>query len=190
MTRSGGRVRFTALRRALRLASCHAVRRHALVLALHEVYPEAYVGKPGAAGSRRYATVMGVHLAVDLATLRKSLAERWEKRLAGEDMPAEIQQIAQEYKLGHLAPRPGDGRLRQLVRRVHERREDADAYFTVAVDYLHTANWARWPGHKAIWALHCEGATKEAIARETDMAPTSVQAIIDLHRARTGQVMR
>ncbi len=41
-----------------------------------------------------------------------------------------------------------------------------------------------------MWALHCEGASRDEIAEETGMNANKVQSILDLHRARAGLVHR
>jgi len=189
LVRPGGEMRWTSLRRALRLVGLHPyqVVRHAVVMALLEVVPNAHTARGGEHG-RGPRVVKGARLVLDLGRLRKLMAEEWEERLAGDGLPPELQRIAAEYKLGPLSGR--HGRLADLVQQVAVRREMASGYFSAACEYLHRNGWSRWPGHKAIWALHCEGATKEEIAAETGTSETKIQGILELHRARAGLVMR
>lgn len=184
MLRPGRCTRWSTLRRMLALTGHRESRTHVIALAIFEVMPDAYLGREAPRG-RGPRCVFGVQLRCNLEAMREAIEKRWEKRL---DTPPEVPLISMEYKL----PRPandngmGDGRLAELTTRVHQRCEDAKAYYSIATDYLFRCGWAHYPGHKAIWSRHCEGATKREIAEEVGMAETSVQSVLDFHRARAG----
>ncbi len=192
LCRPGGDTRWSSLRRLLRLAGHGSARRHHVVLALLEVSPDAHLGR-GPPRGRGHRIIIGVQLAARAEALRNVLAQRWEEKLRAENMPPELVQIAMEYK---LAPTGSEhhGRLADLVIRAHLRRTMASHYYGVATDYLHDTPDGAWAhfgaGHKRIWALHCEGATKEEISEETGVSETTVQSILDFHRARAGLVHR
>lgn len=193
LLRPGEWAKWSSVRRMLRLAGHAGTKTHAIAMALVEAFPDATHGRVFQ-GDRRPRVVFGVKLAADLETLRRAVAKKWEEKLGGEGMPSEIGRIAQEYKLSPLPANDNgyEGRLHQLVIRVHLRRQEASVYYGKATDYLwnQTGGWANWPGHKQVWSLHCEGATKEEIATETGLSETKVQTILDFHRARAGLTHR
>jgi hypothetical protein len=197
--------RWSTLRRMLALGGHRSSRTHAIAAALFVVAPDARMGRlpPKGRGPRG---VFGVELIIDLAKMRAALRPRWEREV---DLPEEPDLIAMEYKLGPIDPadngaandngriegQPGidpmRGRLDELVQRVQIRRSEATVYYGIACDYLHRQGvWPHFPGHKAIWALHCEGATRYQIARELQLNENKVQSTIDFHRARCGLVHR
>ncbi len=193
LLRPGEHARWSSLRRLLRLAGHPTTKSHTITLALLEAFPDAYLDRVYE-GDQRPRVIRGVELAADMNVLRRMLAEKWEARLAGEGMPPELTRIAQEYKLSPLTANDNGhgGRLYHLVIRAHVRKQFASRYYGLAADYLWSMSggWANWPGHKRIWELHCEGATKEEIAQETGLAETKVQSILDYHRARAGLIHR
>jgi len=186
LLRQGESARWSSIRRLLRLAGHQKTRTHHIILALLEVAPDAHLGRhpPRGRGPR---AVFGVQLVADMETLRKRLSEKWEAKLEAEGLPREVLLTAMEYKLSPANDNGmGEGRLAELVRRVHDRKADASRYYSIAAEYLWRAGWNHYPGHKAVWALHCEGATKEEIAAETGLKETKVQSVLDFHRARAG----
>lgn len=193
LLRSGDYAKWSSLRRLLRLAGHAGTRTHGITLALLDAFPDACLDRVYDEDDQRPRVIRGVRLVADMETLRRKLAERWEAKLAGEGLPPEIQRIAQEYKLSPLSANDNHGgRLAHLVIRAHLRAQTASWYYGKATDYLWsmTSGWANWPGHKRVWALHCEGATKEEIAGETGLSETKVQSVLDYHRARAGLSQR
>lgn len=188
--RPGELTRWTSLRRMLRLAGHRDAPSHAITLALLEVMPNARHGRAPPRG-RGPRCIFGVRLVVALHSLRAALEARWEDKLTAEGMPAELQQISARYKLPLLDDfvTPGTALYDQVLR-VHLRKHDASRYYGIACEYLHTTQWDKpgWraPGQKQVWALHCEGATRDEIAEETGKNPNEVQSILDFHRARAG----
>lgn len=193
--------RWSTLRRMLTLAGHRTARTHMIVNAVLTAWPDAASGR---GGTRRRGPrgVYGVEVTCDLESMRKTVAPKWERQL-GKELPPEVQLTAMEYKLSPLKANPANdnagepgsysygGRLHELVIRVHMRKQDASAYYGTASDYLHTNGWGHHPaGHKAIWALHCEGATRAEIATELGLNENKVQSVIDLHRSRCGIVHR
>jgi hypothetical protein len=176
-----GETRWSELRRVLQLAGLrrYKVARHAVIAALLEVVPDAYTARGGLhkCGPR---VIRGIRLHMQMDRLRALLTADWEKRI---DPP--VERIALEYRLG---PDAADGRRRinEMVAAVHNRREANGPYFAAAIDYLHTNGWSRYPGHKQVWQLHCEGATRAEIVEATGLKGWRVQSILDLHRARKG----
>ena len=183
--RPGGSVRWTSLRRTLTLVGYrrYAARTWQVMAACLELHPMSRTGREGTR-SRGPRCIKGVRLVVDLPALRKAIAGKWEKHLP----PAELTPIPNELTTPLLSINKAT-RLGELVTSVHARAEESSRYYSLATTYLHTNGWAHFPrGHKRIWALHCEGATKEEISVETRTAPTTVQDAIQLHRARAGIV--
>lgn len=183
--------RWSTLRRMLALAGHRTVNTHVIAMALHEVAPDAIHRRQGTR-QRGPRGVYGVELKTDLAALRRLLTPKWERRM-GPELPPEVQLTSMEYKLSPANDngRSYAGRLQELVTRVHLRKADASAYYGIACEYLHRAGmWAHYPGDKAIWALHCEGATRREIGQELQLNENRVQAAVDFHRARCGLVHR
>lgn len=180
--------RWSTLRRMLALAGHRTTRTHLIAMALFDAVPGARLGRGGYrhCGPRG---VYGVALVCDLEAMREAVEKRWESKVG---IPPEVQLTSMEYKLS-----PGEGthggRLAELVTRVHIRRAEASIYYGIALDYLNSNVWGHGHsvlGAKAVWALHCEGATRLEIARELDMDENKVQSTIDYHRARCGLVHR
>lgn len=182
--------RWSTIRRMLALAGHRTTRTHAIVRALFDVIPDALMSREGTR-QRGPRGVRGVALTCDLAAMRKTVQPRWEKAVG---IVPEPKPTAMEYKL----PPPSNdngygGRLAELAMRVHVRKTDASAYYGTAADYLHTNGWGHGhseAGAKAIWTLHCEGATRQEIAKELGFNENKVQSVIDFHRARCGLVHR
>jgi len=194
----GGSVRWVHVRRALFLAGHGRAKSHAIALAIYEAFPDARLSREGTR-QRGPRNVVGVSLASSLADMRRQLAAKWEAIMEHEGMPAELPGIATEYTTPLLRNEHGDdgraenqhtpNRLEKLVKAVHARKEWAGHYYGKATDYLWSCNWSEFPDvHRDIWALHCEGATRQEIAIELGIGERVVRTRIDYHRARAGLV--
>ena len=184
---AGGSVRWVYVRRALSLAGHGRARSHAIALALYEAFPDAQLSREGVR-QKGPRNIVGVRLAVDLAEMRRQLFQKWENILASEGMPANLTGIASEYKTPMEMTAPGS-RIRQLVDQARNRQEWAGHYYGKASEYLWSTKWSDYPKiHRAIWALHCEGATREEIAIELGLSDRAVRTRLEYHKARAGLV--
>lgn len=180
MLRPGKATRWSTIRRMLALTGHRESRTHVIALAIFEVMPEAYLGREAPRG-RGPRCVFGVSLRCNLEAMREAIEKRWEAKVG---ISREVTLTPTRFK---LPPEENDNScLNQEVISVHRRRAECQSYYAFATDYLHRCGWAHYPGHKAIWSRHCEGATKREIAEEVGMAETSVQSVLDFHRARAG----
>lgn len=195
--------RWSTLRRMLALAGHRTTRTHAIVRALFDVVPDAEMSREG---TRRRGPrgVRGVALTCDLAAMRQTVQPRWEKAVG---IVPEVPLTPMKFKLNPVNDNgdfDGDNvavtyersyanTLATMITRVHLRKADASAYYGIAAEYLHTNGWGHGhseAGAKAIWTLHCEGATRQEIAKELGFNENKVQSVIDFHRARCGLVHR
>jgi hypothetical protein len=179
--------RWSTLRRMLALAGHRTALTHVIARAMFEVVPDAWLGRmpPRGRGPRG---VCGVSLKCDLQAMREALTQRWERAVG---IPPEVELTPMKFKLEPANDNGYANTLATMVTRVHLRKQDATAYYGMACEYLHRAGmWPHFPGDKAIWALHCEGATRQEIARELGLNENKVQSVIDFHRSRSGLVHR